>query len=117
MSILTTSETGPTKEQLLERKKTIIQNLTKQVFENLLRVQKNGITLLWKDPNLTPQEIIDSFGQDAIKLFMFHGGLTDFINTVASLDGTTVELATPTNAFVVDKNGNITVTTDPYVAN
>lgn len=119
MSILATSlsASAPTKDQLLERKKKSIEDLTSRTFQFLLRSQKDGIRLLWGDRDLSPQEIIDYLGADVVQLFTFHGQLTDFIKNIAALDGTAVNLAAPTNAFTVDsKTGKISVTTDPYVA-
>lgn len=104
----------PSTEILLEQKVNRIQNLSKETFNQLIHTQRQGIVQLWEDPNLTPQEIINALGDNALKVFQFHGALTSFINSLAALDGVTVELKLPTNAFT-EVDGVITVTEDPYI--
>ena len=105
----------PSKEVVLQRVSNRIKNISKETFNQLIQTQRQGITALWENPNVTPQEIIDSLGDDALKVFQFHGALTEFIKGLAQIDNVTVELKYPTNAFTVDKNGKITVTDQPYV--
>jgi len=102
------------KEEVLKRVSNQIKNKTKESFNQFIRIQKEGIEMLWNQKDVTPQEIIDFLDEDAIKLFQFHGALTDFIKQVANIDSVDVELATPTKAFsVVD--GKITVLKTAYV--
>lgn len=104
----------PAKEILLRQKANRIMNITAETFNNIIHVQRQGIVQLWEDTNLTPQEIIDELGPNAIKIFQFHGALTQFIQTLAQIDEVTVELKQPTNAFTLS-GGVITVTEDPYI--
>ena len=60
------------------------------------------IDILWKNDKATAQEIIDALGTDALKVFQFHGALTDFVNGIAQLDGSEVTVKYPTNTFTVD---------------
>jgi alanyl-tRNA synthetase len=102
------------KEEVLKRVANQIREKTKESFNQFVRIQKEGIEMLWKQKDVTPQEVIDFLGEDAIKLFQFHGALTEFITQVAGIDGVQVKLATPTKAFeVVD--GKITVLNTVYV--
>jgi hypothetical protein len=80
----------------------------------LVNVQREGIRIVWKNPNLSPQEIVDSLGPDALKVFQFHGALTDLILSIATSEGVEVKLEAPTNQFTVDNQGNITITDEPY---
>ena len=116
MSILTpTSNTvqPPSREQLLSRKADRIRDFSRRSFQQLSEIQREGIRFLWEDRGFTPQEIIDTLGPDALKIFQMHGILTDAINQIAAIDGISPEITLPTNAFeVVD--GSIVVSEDPY---
>lgn len=104
-----------TKEERLNQITSNIKNVSRETFNKLIETQRQGIRLMWETPGITPQEIIDALGPDAIKVFQFHGGLTDLINGLASIDNVDVVLKYPTNAFTIDPNtGAITVTKDPY---
>jgi hypothetical protein len=69
--------------------------------------------LLWNDPTLKPQEIIDALGDDAVKIFQVHGILTDAIKQIAEISGVVPNIATPTNAFSIVDNV-ITVSNNLY---
>jgi hypothetical protein len=69
---------------------------------------------VWHNRQFTPQQIIDSLGDDAVKIFDFHRGLTEYLVTVSFLDGVEYTPALHTNAFTV-ANGKITVLDTPYV--
>ena len=110
-------ETPPTppKEELLRNAVNEIKSLSQFTFKRLLDIQEKGINLLWNDGTLTPQEIIDELGEDALKTFQFHGALTDLLQSIMAQENLDIELAKPTNAFTVDLDtGTITVTDDPY---
>jgi hypothetical protein len=104
-----------TKEQLLAAKIRNIKTITARAYDQLIKIQNEGINAFWKDGRLTPQEIATAMGEDAVKAFQFHGFLTDCIVNIATADGIEPEIKLPTNAFeVVD--GLIVVSEDPYVA-
>jgi hypothetical protein len=106
---------APNKEVLLKQAVSRIKNLSKECFNNLVRTQREGIKIVWENENLTAQEIIDEMGEDVFKVFQFHGGLTQFIQTLAQSDGATVEVKYPTNSFTVNLSaGTITVNDEPY---
>lgn len=105
----------PPKEFYLNRTVSIIRSLTKSTFDQLVKTQRNGIEELWENPNATPQEIIDALGDDAIKVFQFHGALTQLITAISEIDNVKVDLKTPSNAFTIDKSGKIKVSDQPYV--
>lgn len=104
----------PDVTEAIEQVVNDIKNVSREIFNELVRTQRRGIELVWNHPVLTPQQVIDGLGEDAIKVFQFHGGLTDYIKTVAGADGVNVDLKHPTNAFSIDSNGSIVVSGDPY---
>lgn len=108
----------PPKEQVLNRITNRIKNISRETFNQLVETQRQGISVLWENSNATPQEIIDALGEDAIKIFQFHGALTDFIKALSELENVEVELKLPTNSFLIDpKTGKITVSDEPYSPN
>lgn len=115
MSILTSPNNpqSSSKELLILRKIEEINNLSYQIFNFLTTSQKLGINLLWKDDNLSAQEIIDGLGDNALKIFEMHKILTNAIVDIAEVDGIAPDIDLPTNAFsIVD--GSIVVSEDPY---
>lgn len=105
----------PDKEQLLKQTVRRIKNMSRETFNQLVRVQREGIRLGWENEHLSAQEILDELGSDAIKVLQFHGGLTQFIQSIADADGAIVELKQPTNAFTVNLSaGTVTVLDEPY---
>ena len=115
MSLLTGEPTftPPSKEQRLKNIAQNIKGATKQAYKQITDIQRNGVNLVWGNPNLTPQEIIDALGDDAVKIFQYHGLLTDLIKQLAALDGVTPDIKLPTNEFTIT-DGKITVGTGPY---
>lgn len=102
------------KAQRLARKVEQIKSISTQTFNNLERTQREGINVLWNDPDLTPQEILDGLGADAIKVFMFHSALTDLIVGLSQVDGIVPNIKLPTNEFTI-VDGKIVVGNGPYV--
>jgi hypothetical protein len=114
MSILSQqAQQTPSKEEKLAQKVKRIKEFSKQSYNQINFLQKEGIKLLWKDSSLTPQEIIDALGADALKVFQMHGILTTAIVDIATVDGITPSIALPTNAFST-LSGTIVVSEDPY---
>ena len=115
MALLDTQPTytPPSKEQILAATANRIKQVSVKAFQDIVKIQKEGIDLVWSNPRLTPQEIIDALGEDAVKVFKFHGLLTDFLTDVAEQDGIDYTPAKPTNAFTITDT-TVTVTEDPY---
>jgi hypothetical protein len=92
-----------------------IKQSAAQSYKVLCQIQKEGIRTVWNNPQgLTPQEVLDSIGTDAGKIFAFHGHLTETIVNIASLDGVAPDIALPTKEFKVNEDGTITVGTEAY---
>jgi hypothetical protein len=92
-----------------------ILETTRETYNQLVNVQRRGIDMVWNNPSLTPQEIVDALGEDAVKVFEFHGALTTFVQQLATAANVDVDLKTPTNAFSV-LSGNIVISDQPYTA-
>lgn len=106
----------PTVEQTVNRVNIKMLRQAADTFQYLSDIQKDGINTLWNNPRATPQQIIDGLGDKALKLFQFHGALTDLLVGMSVADGISYTPSFPTNAFTIDPNtGKITVTEDPYV--
>lgn len=118
MAILQDNIIAPTpsipQDVKLKRVANQIKNVSMETFNSLINTQRQRIDLLWHDEDLTPQQIIDELGGDALKVFLFHGKLTELILGLAAIDNVDVDLKLPTNAFSVNQVGKITVSSDPY---
>lgn len=110
---------SPSQDTSLEAKQTRaaarIKSLTSQNYQQLLRAQKSGIDLVWRNSEgLTPQQVCDALGTSAGKIFAIHGTITDALVAAQTADGVAVNVALPTNAFTVNQDGTVTVSSEPY---
>jgi hypothetical protein len=92
-----------------------IVNMGQRHYNQLCRMQKEGIDAMWFNRDLTPQEVAEAVGKDGGVLIAAHGALTSAIIAAATAAGIAPDIKLPTNAFTVDKNGVVTVSSDPYV--
>lgn len=115
MSILINSPIEKTKEEIIKSISNSIRLKSSKTYNDLVNIQKSGINMIWKNPNITPQEIIDGLGEDALKAFQFHGELTDMLVTISASANIEYVPALPTNAFTIDNVGKITVLGTPYI--
>lgn len=113
MSILNSTPSEPTREQKLTTAIDKIKGLTTYSYERLVEIQKDGIRAVWNHPEFTPQEICDALGADAVKVFAYHGQLTDMIVEVCSAEGVVPDVLTPSNAFSI-VNGLVVISANPY---
>jgi hypothetical protein len=105
----------PTKEQKLAQIASRIKGSISSTYQTLTNLQKQGINSVWNHPTLTPQEIVDALGVDAVKIFQYHGKLTSLIEEIAQAEGVTPDVLYPKNAFTVNPTtGKITITDQPY---
>jgi superfamily II helicase len=101
---------APDKDQMLKQVSNRIFNLAKQTFNNCVEAQREGINLVFEHPHLEPQEILDHLDDKALKVFQYHGGLTDFIAQIAQNDGATVELKSIPQSYTTNLSaGTITL--------
>jgi len=110
---LTSEQLEQRKQARLNYKVNSILNIARETYNSLVNVQREGIDMLWHDDILTPQEICDGLGENAVKVFEFHGALTQFVQTLANNAQIEVDLKYPTNSFT-ELSGNIVVSDQPY---
>lgn len=114
MSILESLPTSQaSREQKLRDAVDRIKSLSFHTFKQLIATQQEGIVLVWNNQDFTPQEIIDALGPDAIKIFQYHGIITEAIVGISTIDEIAPDILLPTNAFTVVDN-TITVLDAPY---
>ena len=105
----------PTKAMILAQTANRIKNNVPSVYQTLTNLQKQGIDSVWNHPKLTPQEIVDALGANAVKIFQYHGKLTALIEEIAQAEGVEPDVKYPKNAFTVNPTtGKITITDQPY---
>lgn len=109
-NILPKTPQSPDKQQLLKQVSNRIINFAEETFNNCVRSQREGVDLVFNNPNLTAQEILDHLGEKAIKVFQYHEQLTDFIAQIAKTDGVNVELKKIPQSYTVNLSaGSITL--------
>ena len=91
----------PTKEQRLQDIVNRVKRLSASTYRDLVRTQQDGIDAVWYNRDFTPQEIIDALGDDAVKVFAFHGKLTDLLVDISAADGVDFVPAFTTAPFTV----------------
>ena len=110
---------NPVDNRTLDQKKEAVKrdviNMGQRHYDQLCRIQKEGIDIMWNNPTLTPQEVSDAVGVDAAVLISAHGDLTEAIIKAATSSGIEPNIKLPTNAFVINQDGTVTISEDPYV--
>jgi superfamily II helicase len=100
----------PDKDQMLKEVSNQIFNMVKQTFNNCVQAQRDGVNLVFKHPHLKPQEILDHLDDKALKVFQYHGGLTDFLSQIAQNDGAILELNSIPQSYTANLSaGTITL--------
>ena len=117
MSILT--NTNQPQQLTLEQKQAAVAGAIKRTaaanYQQLVRIQKEGIRTVWNNPQgLTPQQVCDALGADAVKVFDIHGILTDAIVQIAGRDGVAPDVALPKKTFTRNQDGTITILETDY---
>ena len=116
MSLLNNVQLEPTKEDKQAMVAKRIREYAGQTYQQLLNTQQQGIDMVWDNQmELTPQEVCDSLGVDAVGIFQLHRELTKAVVSIATVDGIVADVALPTNAFTANADGTIAVLDKPYV--
>jgi hypothetical protein len=110
-----------TKQIVVERTKEQIQkevsvNLVREIqgtYEMLVRKYNDIMNRFWKHPKLSPQEVSDALGTDAVSLFQYGGALSTLI---MSINPTEKRLSVPVNKFKVNQDGTVDILDEPYEA-
>ena len=95
----------PTVEKVVGR----LGKMAVNSYSQMLSSYEQTLRAFWRNPNFTPQEIVDGMGADALEFFTLHGKLKAFLLEVnpdaAITDSSTL------GTFVVDETtGAITAT-------
>lgn len=91
-----------------------IGQLTAAGYDQLVRLQREGIDLVWRNADgLTPQQVCDALGTSAAKVFAIHSALTQALVSAQQADGIPVSVALPTHEYVINPDGTVSVAADP----
>lgn len=82
-----------------------IKNTTTNVYRLMEAHHKQAFRLVWENPNFTPQEILASFGTDAVALFQLSYSLQQILKT-ANPD---YNLLIPDHNVTFNEDGTVTV--------
>ena len=83
-----------------------IESAMKDLHGRMVFTFNQVMDLVWNNPNLTPQQVMDAFGPRAAELFQLAGLCQNTIET--ALPGT--NLLQPTVVFTINNDGTVTVT-------
>jgi hypothetical protein len=106
----------PQQPSIPDRVSTLIKDTVRQTYSQLIHDQGEGIQTLWFNQyGLTPQQVCDSLGTEAGKVFKAHGLLTQLIIDLATLDGVQPAIAIPPCAFTINSDGTVVILDTPYI--
>ena len=95
-----------TLEQKKQRQKAKIQGLINSHFQTIQQGFSQVFASVWANPELTPQEVMDAFGSDAVALFQFANAFQNVMNTLQP----GVLIQAPPKAFTINQDGTVTIT-------
>jgi len=96
----------PTKEQKLNETKSTIKNISKNMFETIVKRHQFVWDMIWDNSRgLTPQEVVDAFGSDAYELFVFSLN----IQTLLAQANINYSFMSTPNEFVINPDGTVTI--------
>lgn len=104
----------PTSEEVAQRVAEQILNMSRETYNHLVRVQRQGVKAVWEHPKTTPQEVVDALGENAAKVFSYHAKITDLVKELATNEGIDVDVLLPVNSFIVNQDGTVTLEDTPY---
>lgn len=100
-------------EEKAQRISNQIAQMSKELYNDMIRTQRRGIEMVWEHSDLTAQEVFNALGTRGEKICIFHAALTQFILTLAQMENIDVDLKFPTHNMQVN-GGVVTVTNEPY---
>ena len=99
----------PTNEPMVlpaKRAAKQLQRQASQTFMQLVNTYEEGLRIFWSNPQVTPQEISDEMGNQAVQFFMVHGALAQFIKTLEPNQALTD--VTTLGTFTFNQDGTVT---------
>jgi hypothetical protein len=100
-------------EEIAKRISNQAIQMAKEMYNSMVRVQRRGIEIVWENPKVSPQDVFNALGDKGEKVCQFHAALTQFVATLAQMEGVHVDLKFPTHQMEVS-DGVVTVTDEPY---
>lgn len=94
-----------TLEQKKARQKARIEGMIRQHFGMVQQGFSQIFALVWTNPELTAQEVMDAFGTEAVQLFQFAGAFQQLMNTLQP----GVLIQAPPKTFTINEDGSVTV--------
>jgi hypothetical protein len=110
MAIIELPGTGPvlSKETLKKKAHTQLKSQMSASFVGLLTSFKGLFEKVWNHPDLTPQEVMDSFGTEAKDLFILSQATCDYLNAI--VPGTITDAnSTPPYEYTINDDGTVTI--------
>ena len=74
-------------------------------FNEVTATFKNLFQMVWSNPQLNPQQVLDAFGKDAAQLFLIASAFQNAVNTV--VPGTINQV--PPYQVTINNDGTVTV--------
>lgn len=116
MAFLDPNSWTPTLAEKQASAASSIRSASANQYATLVAWQKAGISAVWNNPDgLTPQQVCDALGADAVKAFDLHAKLTEAVMQLAQIGGVQPDIALPSHAFTRNADGTVTVLDAPYV--
>jgi hypothetical protein len=102
-------ERPQSQEKTIEEKKAIQKVVIKagiqRSFDSILKNFDENFKLVWQNRQLTPQQVFDAFGVEAVQLFQLAGAIQQMMNTLKP--GCLPQ--TPPKPFTINEDGTVTV--------
>ena len=94
-----------TQEEKIEKHKADIIKKNNKLYNRMKREHQTLFNMIWSDELLSPQEVLDSFGTDAVDLFTFSSKIQELLEQV---DSSYVALVPPM-PYVINEDGSVSV--------
>jgi 3-methyladenine DNA glycosylase Tag len=97
-----------TQEQNINRLKAEIITKNSRLYRKMKREHRDLFNKIWKSEEVSPQEILDSFGTDAVSLFVYSSAIQTLLSQV---DNTYTPMVPPSE-YIINPDGTVTVVED-----
>jgi hypothetical protein len=94
-----------TTEQIQQKTALDMKNKTNLLYISLRQSYVQIFNNFWNHPDLTPQQVSDALGTDAVYLFQLGGQLVDLLNTVKA---DTITQGPPL-PYTINQDGTVTI--------
>lgn len=89
----------------LEETKSIITNTNVMLLNHMKTLLKNNFDMVWNNPDLSAQEVLDSFGSDAVTLFSDSYKLQVVIKEIDP----SYNVLSPSVKYTINEDGTVTI--------